>query len=119
LRSAAASARSRQDAFEAKPHRSRVTGKRQFDRFARQGLGFVIEQDRRGQRLVVARSCRPASGIFRPAPHERPPAGVSPTQSDPSPLHPPIIRLKMVVSMDCDFVFFKVAHIAILAIPSD
>ena len=72
----------RQDAFEVEPLRShgsspraegpRVAGERQFDRVAGQGLGFAVEQDRRGQGLAVARLCRLAGFPDRPLANGRP-----------------------------------------------
>jgi len=44
----------RQDAFEAKPHRSRVAGESELDRPARQRLGLTRQQCRGGERRLVA-----------------------------------------------------------------
>jgi hypothetical protein len=66
----------RRDAFEAKPHRSRVAGESELDRPARQRLGLTRQKCRRGKRRLVARAGLSPGGIARPPLLVRPPTVV-------------------------------------------
>jgi hypothetical protein len=52
-----------QDAFEAKPHRSRVADESELDRPARQRFGLTRQKCRGGKRRLVARAGLPPGGI--------------------------------------------------------
>jgi hypothetical protein len=58
-----------------RPHRSRLTDHREFDRLARQALGFTLEQRRGRHRRLVATPCPASPEVARLTFCERRPRG--------------------------------------------